>query len=153
MIVSAYSAYLHCYDNGPEFPDNWMITKNFSWNEAFTNELKEYGYPMLEVFNNVVTLAEELQKARDAIDKPFIIHCWVRSIPHNKKAGSTATRSPHINGRAVDFHVKGMTDGAARAKIASLNLNLRIEANTNGWVHVDAGNSYTNDYHWGVFIA
>lgn len=152
-IVSALDAYLYCYDNGVVFPSNWYVTENFKWNEVFVNEKKSDGYPILEVFNNAAKLARVLQEARTKIGKPFNIHCWVRQIPHNKRAGSTAERSAHINGCAVDFDVTGMTPAGVRAKLLTLDLPLRIEANTPTWIHVDTGNTYTNDFKYGIFYA
>lgn len=153
MIVSALDAYNYAYDHFPKFPSSWKISDNFTWNEVFTNETNIDGIPMLEVFENAVHLSKLLQTVRTKIGKPIVVHCWVRQIKHNKRAGSTAKRSPHINGRAVDFHINGMADSDVRKKILEMKLPLRIEADTKGWVHIDAGNSYTSDYNWGVFKA
>lgn len=153
QIVSALDAYTYAYDNYPVFPDSWYVTENFSWNEVFVNELKTDGIPMLEVFQNAAKLARVLQEARTKIGKPFNIHCWVRQIPHNKRAGSTAKRSAHINGCAVDFDVTGMTPAEVRAKLLTLDLPLRIEANTPTWIHVDTGNTYINAFTYGIFYA
>lgn len=152
-IVSALDAYEYCYDHGPSFPADWYITENFKWKEVFVNERVSDGYPMLEVFNNAAKTARVLQQARTKIGKAFNIHCWVRQIPHNKRAGSTAKRSAHINGCAVDFDVTGMAPAQVRAKLLTLDLPLRIEANTPTWVHVDTGNTYTGDFKYGVFYA
>lgn len=152
-IVSALDAYLYSYDHGPLFPDDWYVTNNFKWNEVFTNECKADGYPILEVFKNAEKLAKVLQIAREKIGKPFNVHCWVRQIPHNKRAGSTAKQSAHINGCAVDFDVTGMTPAAVRAKLLTLDLPLRIEANTPTWVHVDTGNEYIGAFTYGIFYA
>lgn len=153
MFVDAITAYLYAYDNGLAFPKDWKITNNFTWNEVFTNETSKDGYPILEVFQNAVELSIQLQKIRAKIGKPIIVHCWVRQIPHNKRAGSTAKRSPHINGRAVDFHIEGMTDKEVRNRILSIGMPVRIEDNTSGWVHIDTGNPYINDFKWGLFKA
>lgn len=151
MIISSLNAYLYCYDHGLSFPKEWMITNNFSWREAFTNEILTDGVPILEVFQNIEAAAKVFQQARTKLGKPFIIHCWTRQIPHNKRAKSTAKRSPHINGRAIDFHVNGMSDKTVRDKLLSYKLPIRIEDGTNGWVHIDIGNSYTNDFRWRLF--
>lgn len=154
MFVAPLAAYKYCYAYGPKFPDNWYITNNFSWNEAFKNELKTDGYPLLEVFENVFNMAVILQKARTRIRKPFNIHCWVRQIPHNKRAKSTALLSPHINGRAVDFDITGLSCEQGREKLLGLKLPIRIEAGTPTWIHVDIGNSYIKtDPVWGLFNA
>lgn len=152
MFVDALTAYLYAYDNGvASFPEDWKITNNFTWQEAFTNETRIDGYPPLEIFINVVETAKVAQRIRVKLKRPMIIHCWVRQIPHNKRAGSSAKRSPHINGRAIDFHINGLADSEVRKKILELNLPVRVEDGTTGWVHIDIGNSYTEDYNWGLF--
>ena len=149
--ASPEEAYKYCYLKGLSFPDNWYITNNFSWNEAFKNERKSDGKPILEIFQNVFLTAIQLQSARTKIGKPFNIHCWVRQIPHNIRAGSTAVFSPHINGRAVDFSVTNVKPEQVREQLLKLNLPIRIEAGTPTWVHVDIGNSYTENFKWGLF--
>lgn len=150
-IISALDAYLHAYDNYPVFPDNWYVTENFKWKEVFVNERKSDTCPLLEVFQNAAKLARVLQVARKELGRPFNIHCWVRQIPHNKRAGSTAKRSPHLNGNAVDFDVTGMSPFAVRAALLKMDLPIRIEANTPTWIHVDTGNPYINAFTYGIF--
>lgn len=151
QFISADEAYNYCYDHGPLFPDNWYVTNNFSWNEVFKNEIKADGIPILEVFQNASKTARVLQLARTKIGRPFNIHCWVRQIPHNKRAGSTAKRSPHINGCAVDFSVTGLSPEQVRARLLKLDLPLRIEDGTPTWVHVDTGNEYIGAFTYGLF--
>ena len=153
MFVDALTAYFYAYDNGLTFPKDWKITNNFTWNEAFINERTTDGIPILEVFQNIAETAVQMQKIRAKIGKPIIVHCWVRQIPHNKRAGSTAKRSPHINGRAVDFHINGMTDEEVRKRILNIGLPVRIEDNTSGWVHIYICNPYIKDFKWGLFKA
>ena len=151
-IVSAVDAYLYAYDKGVgNFPAQYKITENFSWREAFTNEMNTDGYPILEVFENIVKTARVLQEARKKIGKPFVIHCWLRQIPHNKRAKSTAKRSMHLNGCAVDFHIEGMSCAQGREALLKLDLPLRIEAGTPTWIHVDTGNTYTKNFKYGLF--
>lgn len=116
MLVSALDAYNYAYDHFPTFPPSWKISENFTWNEVFTNECISDGMPMLEVYENAAQLAKQLQIIRTKLGKPIHVHCWVRQIKHNKRAGSTAKRSPHINGRAVDFHINGMAESDVRKK-------------------------------------
>ena len=151
LFVSAREAYLHAYENFPVFPANWFITENFTWNEAFANEQAKDGTPILEVFENVVHTAQQLQAIRNFVKKPINIHCWVRQIPHNKRAGSTAAMSAHINGRAVDFDITGYSTDKTIATASNLRLPIRVEAGTKGYCHIDIGNSYTNNYKWGIF--
>ena len=149
-IVNAKAAYLYSYDNGCLFPDDWYITNNFKWNDVFKNECRSDGSPILEVFNNAIKISHFIQEIRERIGKPINIHCWVRSIPHNKRAGSKATLSPHINGCAIDFDVTGITIGQARALISAMKLPIRIEDATPDWVHIDVS-SYVSPFAPGVF--
>lgn len=151
-IISADVAYQYAYQNGIKFPADWRITEHFTWNEVFTNEQISDGYPMYEVFVNAMETAKQMQMIRRKLQKPIIVHCWVRQIPHNKRVGSTARKSAHINGRAVDFHVNGMSDAEVRRRILAMNLPVRVEDKTVGWVHVDIGNSYLPGApKWGLF--
>jgi uncharacterized protein YcbK (DUF882 family) len=152
MFADAETAYLYAYEHGvASFPSDYKITENFTWKEAFVNEKDTDGRPTLDVFQNVMSTAIVLQKVRTKIGKPITVTSWVRQIPHNRRAGSTAKKSAHINGRAVDFHIYGMADKDVRTKILAMNLSCRLEDNTTGWVHLDIGNSFTNDYKWGLF--
>lgn len=154
MIKDVLDVYYFVYDNGIEkIPADWQVTKNFTWQEVFTNEVNRDGYPLLEVFRNAAKTARVLQKVRDALKRPIVVHCWVRQIPHNKRVGSTAKRSAHLNGCAVDFHVQGMGMEAARKAILKLDLPLRVEAGTPTWVHVDTGNEYIGAFKYGLFTA
>lgn len=155
-IKTPLEIYEICYNAGnvASIPAGYNITENFSWREAFTNEIAMYGVPSYDTFLTIQAAAKVFQKARTAIGKPFIIHCWYRCVKHNKKAGSTARLSPHILGRAIDFHVDGMSIEELRKKVSSLNLPLRVEEGTTTYVHVDVGNPYiSNGYKWGLFKA
>lgn len=150
MIKSPKEAYEYAYNNGLVFPADWQVTKNFTWNEVFKNETKADGLPIFEVFQNAFRLAQHLQKIRERLGKPVNVHCWVRQIPHNKRAKSTAKYSGHINGCACDFDVAGVSDSGARTIILGMGLPIRVEANTVGWVHVDI-NSYVYPFKAGLF--
>lgn len=153
-IVKPLEAYEYYYDHGHNFPKDWYITDHFTWNEAFTGEKIGDGWVDYRVFVDIGKLAGALEQCRRAINKPFIVHCWVRTIPHNKRAGSMAKRSPHIFGMGVDFHVQGMKEDAARKKMLTLGLNIRIEDGTVGWIHVDIGNPFIpRGMSWGLFKA
>lgn len=53
-------------------------------------------------------LVEMMQKFRDRVKKPVIVHCVNRCKEHNEKVGGVP-KSLHIEGKACDFHVKGLT--------------------------------------------
>lgn len=154
-IKTALEAYRYAYTNGvAAFPKDWMITKNFAWWEAFVNEKSTDGRPDFHTFENAVESAQVMQKIRDKAGVSISIHCWVRQILHNIRAGSTATLSPHINGRAIDFTISGMSYPKAIQfclDMQKAGLKIRVELGTKTWVHVDIGNSFNKDYRWGGF--
>ena len=150
MIVSPKQAYLYAYDNGVVFPSDWYITENFTWNEVFKNEKLSDGIPILEVFENALKLAVYLQEIREEIKLPIIVHCWVRQPKHNKRVNG-AKLSSHLNGLAVDFHIKELTEAQVKTYIKSMRLPIRIEANTVGWVHIDLS-SYVENFKEGMFF-
>lgn len=149
MIVKPKEAYLYAYNNGLNFPKDWNITKNFTWNEVFENELKTDGIPILEVFENALKIGQMIQLLRDELDVPILVHCWVRQIPHNKRVKG-AKLSAHINGLAIDFHVVGVTCEQARKYIKAMRLPVRVEAETDTWVHIDLSN-YVENFKIGEF--
>lgn len=150
MIVSPKQAYLYAYDNGVVFPSDWYITENFTWNEVFKNEKLSDGIPILEVFENALKLAVYLQEIREEIKLPINVHCWVRQPKHNKRVAG-AKLSAHLNGLAIDFDVKNMTSEQTRAYIKAMRLPVRVEAETDGWVHIDLS-SYIKDFRTGLFF-
>lgn len=141
MIKTPKEAYEYAYYHGLTFPKDWYITKNFKWNEVFTNETQLDGIPIYEVFENALKIAQPLQELRNKIALPINVHCWIRQVAHNKRANSTAKYSAHLNGLAVDFDIEGQTSNKTRDVIIAMKLPVRIEADTFGWVHIDI-NSY-----------
>lgn len=150
MIIEPKQAYLYAYSNGVKFPKDWYITENFTWNEVFKNERLCDGIPLLEVFENTLRMAQMLQLLRDELKQPINIHCWVRQPKHNKRVSGTKL-SAHLNGLAVDFDVKNMTSDQTRAYIKAMRLPVRVEANTDNWVHIDLS-SYVKEFRIGLFF-
>lgn len=152
MIKTPKEAYEYAYLHETlMFPNDWFIIKNFKWNEVFANETSSDGIPIYEVFENALKIAVFLQQIRTNVKCPINVHCWVRQIKHNKRVKSTAKYSAHINGLAVDFDIQGQTSSQSRSLILAMRLPIRIEANTNGWVHIDI-NSYIKPFKSGLFI-
>ena len=150
MIVKPKEAYLYAYNNGVKFPKDWYITENFTWNEVFTNENLCDGIPLLEVFENAKKMADIMQLLREEINLPIIVHCWVRQPAHNKRVKG-AKLSAHLNGLAVDFHAVGITCEQVRKYIKAMRLPVRVEANTDNWVHIDLS-SYVKEFRIGLFF-
>ena len=169
VIKSPLDVYYYCYEKGntTSIPSDWYITKNFSWKEAFVNELCTDGVPFYDVFQRIEKSAQEFQKVRDDLGKAMNIHCWYRSVEHNVRAyiqsgysktqARTKTRlGVHLYACAIDFHVTGMSDEAVRNQlvqgIKQGKYKVRIEDGTIGWVHIDTGCPFiTGGYNWGLF--
>jgi len=80
------------------------LTKNFN--------LKEFeckcGCDMpLEVYENVIKLAGELQKLRTYLDRPIKINSAYRCLEHNSKIGGSKN-SQHLLGKASDIVVESL---------------------------------------------
>lgn len=150
LIKTPQEAYEWAYDKGLTFPKHWYITPNFKWNEVFTNETDADGIPIYEVFENALEIGGYAQRLRYALEKPIHVHCWVRQIAHNKRVGSTAKYSAHINGAAIDFHVDGLSESQIRDTILAERIPVRIEADTVGWVHIDR-QKYIKPFTPGIF--
>lgn len=149
-LTNPKQAYLYAYDNGVKFPKDWYVTENFTWNEVFKNEVLSDGIPIFEVFDNAKKIADIIQELRDEIKQPIIIHCWVRQPKHNKRVKGSKL-SAHLNGLAIDFHVNNLSCEQVRAIIKSMRLPVRVEANTDTWVHIDLS-SYVENFREGMFF-
>ena len=92
------------------------MTKNFSKSEFDCNDESEMP---LDVFYNIVKVANQLQTLRDYIGKPIKINSAYRSEAYNAKiggahkidlkSGKRIETSQHCFGKAADIVIKGMT--------------------------------------------
>ena len=81
------------------------MTKNFSKEEFDCND----GSKMpINVYHNMVKVANQLQTLRDYIGKPIQVNSAWRSEEYNASIGGVKN-SQHIMGRAADIVIKGMT--------------------------------------------
>ena len=81
------------------------ITKNFYLDEFMCRDQSDVN---LEVFNNILKLAEQLQIIRDHFNASITINSAYRSPDYNIKIGG-AKNSQHKLGKACDFNVKGLS--------------------------------------------
>ena len=81
------------------------MTKNFSKEEFDCNDGSEMP---INVYHNIVKVANQLQTLRDYIGKPIQVNSAWRSEEYNASIGGVKN-SQHIMGRAADIVVKGMT--------------------------------------------
>lgn len=103
-------------------------------------------------------LLETLYTIRLYLDKPIIVNNWAKGgayderglrcnvcpLVREKTSLEKVYISAHLQGKAVDFHVPGMTSEEVRSFIKEIRLQLpypiRIERDTDGWVHIDMRN-------------
>ena len=80
------------------------MTKNFKLKEFECND----GSKMpLEVYENVIKLANQLQFLRDYTGRPITINSAYRSPKHNAKVGGSKT-SQHLLGKAADITIQSL---------------------------------------------
>ncbi|MBD2460508.1 DUF882 domain-containing protein [Oscillatoria sp. FACHB-1407] len=125
-------------NNSTFFTDQPIIPGgSFTWGEATKNATRIP--PTVEIVNNIIALARELQKARNQIGRPFKINSWYRPPAINRAVGG-ATRSQHLTGRAVDVQVSGYSGRrAANALMAWWNGGIGIYSNLPNVLHLDIG--------------
>lgn len=92
------------------------LTKNFTLDEFQSSD----GAIMPpEVLKNIKQLAENLQVLRDYVKKPIKINSGYRSPAWNKAVGGVSN-SQHIQGKASDIVISGMSPSEVIKTIESL---------------------------------
>lgn len=81
------------------------MTKNFSKEEFDCNDGSEMP---INIYHNMVKVANQLQTLRDYIGKPIQVNSAWRSEEYNASINGVKN-SQHIMGRAADIVIKGMT--------------------------------------------
>lgn len=126
--------------------DKDKVSAYFQWKDAlylpqYRRLANESDGVTDEVKANLVILFDKLDIIRDYFDSPILIHCAYRSPEYNKLVGG-ASKSAHLLGKAVDFHVIGVSCDEARKMIIKDGLldsmELRMEdLPGSSWVHID----------------
>lgn len=100
---------------------------------------------------NILEMAAIMDIVRDRLGKPMKVHCWIRPTAancpgsshdgenYNLAAGSTAPKSAHIIGKAVDWDNGDDCDDVRSTLEPMLEeLELRMEDRPqSNWVHLD----------------
>lgn len=81
------------------------ISVNFEKSEFDSHD---GGVMPVDVFLNVVKLANQLQRVRDELNRTVKVNSGYRSPEHNKKIGGVPD-SQHVFGRAADIVVDGVS--------------------------------------------
>lgn len=94
----------------------FRYTKNFQPEEFRCECGGKYccGYPS---FMKPHMLAH-IQAIRDHYGKPIKVTCGMRCPTYNKKLNGSITNSKHLQGMAVDFYQRGVTDTLANRRMA-----------------------------------
>tara|TARA_R100000951_G_scaffold66786_1_gene56415 strand:- start:593 stop:985 length:393 start_codon:yes stop_codon:yes gene_type:complete len=83
------------------------MTKNFTKEEFDCNCDCGVCEMPINVYHNVVKVANQLQVLRDELKKPIHINSAYRSEEYNAKVGGVKT-SQHLMGKAADISIKGL---------------------------------------------
>lgn len=79
------------------------ISKYFTVGEVTNRDSRRIPAAGSDVAKNILAMAIELDKIREAWGKPIRVTSWYRPVAINRAVGG-ASRSQHINGRGVDIH-------------------------------------------------
>jgi len=135
---------------------NWKdpkakISKHFTVKEAlYLPAWEVYHVPSDAEKVEIKKTAEKMDLIREYLDRPIIVHCWVRpksaNVPgskwdkknYNAFVGG-APGSAHPEGKAVDFHAARVTCGEIRHLLLSQlkEFDVRMEDLESNWVHID----------------
>ena len=94
------------------------LTENFNLSEL---ESKDGAEMPQEVLINITKLACNLQRLRDALNRPIRINSGYRSSSHNEAIGGVKN-SQHTKGKAADIVVDGLSSKRVKRAIESLIL-------------------------------
>jgi zinc D-Ala-D-Ala carboxypeptidase len=115
-----------------------QITQHFSLWELTTTDHREFdNTPSGAALENLYRLAEFLELVKIAVDmRPIIINSAFRSLQVNRAVGSKDT-SHHVDGRAADIRVPGMSpDEVVRALIKAKLKYHQLIREFDRWTHV-----------------
>lgn len=128
-------------------PDT-QITPNFKYGDMLRTAHADWkaggnNPPSQKIVDNIVNTLEQLQKVRDKLGVPINITSGYRSPSVNRAAGSTASKSDHLVGCAIDFNAHNyMTPAQLVNQIRSMGIpfkQLILEtppSGSKGWVHL-----------------
>jgi uncharacterized protein YcbK (DUF882 family) len=112
------------------------LTNNFSLNEF---NKRNFTVPV-EVLQNLIELAKNLQVLRDEVKKPIKITSGYRNAEFNAKIKG-ASKSRHITGQAADLKIEGYTPKQVAAIIEKLIASGKMKQGGLGiystWIHYD----------------
>lgn len=116
---------------------NQRLSKNFTLDEFASKDGAQTPESVLE---NLRELAKNLQVLRDIVGKPIKINSGYRSPEHNKSVGGVKN-SMHVQGKAADIVIEGLTPSQVAEQLEILIGSKRIKQGGLGiyptFVHYD----------------
>lgn len=137
------------------------ISKHFTVGEAlYLPKWDCYHIPSDDEKEAIVRHAANMDRVREELGVPCVVHCWIRpgsaNCPESSHHGEDynalcggAKASRHMKGDATDYHPVGMTCDEARSKLEPKleEFDMRMEkAPGTNWVHNDSGPVISNRY-------
>jgi zinc D-Ala-D-Ala carboxypeptidase len=127
------------------------ISKHFFVREALWLPAWEvFHVPSEQEKAEILKTAEKMDLVREYLERPLIIHCWIRpkvaNIPNSKWDKKNynsfvggAPGSAHPEGKAADFNPVSMTCGEARSLLLHKlkEFDIRLENTEGNWLHID----------------
>lgn len=121
------------------------ISQYFSWKEAIYlpkwDRLATSEELTPEIVENLTKLFVKMDVIRKFFSNQILVHCAFRPPKYNKEIGG-AKKSAHMEGKAVDFHVRCVTCDDAKSAILRYNLLEKLEMRMenrpgSNWIHLD----------------
>lgn len=130
----------------------FKVSNHFTVKETlWLPQWKVMHIPSDEEKQNIISHAANMDKVRDFLGSPIIVHCWIRPVLNNPNSYQNgqdynelvggAKNSAHRMGMATDYHVVGLDCDTVRSmlepKLEEFNLRMEKAPGTN-WVHNDS---------------
>lgn len=119
-------------------PTKWFTIKDMLWLPQWKRLATALDGLSPGVESELAKTFAILDQIRDLFDRPIIVHCAYRPKKYNELVKG-AKSSAHLFGKAVDFHVVGVScDTVRKILLPRLeSLGLRMENNKGDWIHID----------------
>lgn len=129
------------WSNTEDKVSNYFTVKECIWFPRWSRLATEEDGLTEEIKENIIKTAKKMDIVREWIGKPIRVHVWYRSLEYNMLIGG-AKKSVHMEGKAVDFSVPGMTCDEFRKKMIDENKLEEWEMRCedlfgSNWVHLD----------------
>jgi len=98
-----------------------------------------YGYVQIDVRTIEALWAVQQYLIRDGIDAPIVVHSGYRTPQTNAAIEGAARMSLHMWGKAVDFHVPGVSLDELAGICRACPISGGVGYYPEGWVHLDTG--------------